>query len=86
MLRTQISLTQDQRRALDAASARTGRSMSELVRLAVDAMFLTDQSRDDDVRAIRAAAGAWSDREGEDAVNGATYVDRLRSGRRLRHR
>jgi predicted DNA-binding protein len=86
MLRTQISLTEEQRRALDTESTRTGKSMSELVRHAVDATYLGDQDRRADVEAIEAAAGGWSQRTGDDAVDGATYTDRLRSGRRMTDR
>ena len=79
MLRTQISLTVAQRRALDAAAARTGRSISALIREAVDAMYRTTPSIDDDLAAMRAAFGSWQDRE----VDTAAWVDGLRSGRRL---
>lgn len=79
MLRTQISLTDEQRRALDAASDRTGRSMSALIRDAVDAVYASERSVEDDLAAMRRAFGSWKGR----AVDGATWVDQVRSGRRL---
>ena len=79
MQRTQISLTAEERRLLDAEAARTGRSISALIR---DAVSRTDGSRRDadaDLRAIDAAFGAWEECD----VDGEAYVERLRSGGRL---
>ena len=79
MQRTQISLTEEGRRALDAAAARTGRSISALIRDAVEAMYGEERSTEDDLAAMRRAFGSWGDRGSE----GSAWVDQLRSGRRL---
>ncbi|MPV37145.1 ribbon-helix-helix protein, CopG family [Georgenia subflava] len=79
MLRTQISLTEADRRLLDAEAARTGRSISALIRDAVARTYGSAGTVDADLRAIDEAAGVWRDRD----ADGETYVERLRSGGRL---
>jgi hypothetical protein len=72
-------LTDEERRALDTASARTGRSVAALIREAVDAMYGDERSVEQDIAAMRQAFGSWADREGD----GAEWMERVRSGRRL---
>lgn len=79
MERTQISLSSQERRLLDAAMARTGRSMSALIRDAVVAVYGDRRDAADDLAAIDRAAGAWSDRN----YDGFEWVEGLRSGKRL---
>lgn len=80
MQRTQISLTDEDRQVLDAEAARTGRSIAALIREAIAVTYGSSRSTSDDLRAMRTAFGAWSDRD----QDGAAYVEGLRSGRRLR--
>jgi hypothetical protein len=79
MLRTQISLTEEGRRALDLASARTGRSISSLIREAVETVYGMERSTSDDLTAMRAAFGSWKNRD----FDGAGWVDQVRSGARM---
>jgi hypothetical protein len=80
MERTQISLTAEDRRALNAAAARTGRSISALIRDAVHIVYGSERSAEDDRAVMDQAFGSWSERD-EDSVE---FVDRLRSGSRWR--
>jgi predicted transcriptional regulator len=80
VVRTQISLTDDERRLLDVVSSRTGRSMSALIRDAVNQVYGRQEADPaDDVRVLAAVAGAWGDRE----ESGEDFVSAVRSGRRL---
>jgi len=68
MLRTQISLTPEGRRALDAEAARTGRSISALILDAVEATYGAERCSGDDPAAMGGAFGSWKDRELEGAA------------------
>ncbi len=77
--RTQISLTTEERRLLDAVAARTGRSVSALIRDAVEAVYGAERSSDDDLASMHRAFGSW---KGHD-LDGAAWVDQIRSASRL---
>lgn len=74
-LRTQIYLDEDLRRRVDRAAAREGRSMAEIVRLALDS-FLSEQERA--ARPLDPATsrwlGAWA---GNESTEPASVRDQL---------
>ncbi|HEY5267372.1 MAG TPA: ribbon-helix-helix domain-containing protein [Acidimicrobiales bacterium] len=79
MQRTQISLTAEERHALDAEAARTGKSLSALIREAVETVYGTSRSSTDDLDLMRQSFGSWTDRK----VDGASIVEGLRTGSRI---
>jgi hypothetical protein len=82
MHRTQIMLDDQQYDRLKLESERTGRSIADLIREAVDDRLKAD--RDRGWEALLASHGAWADRD--DIGSGAEYVERIRQplGDRLR--
>lgn len=81
MRRTQIYLTPEQGALLETRSRATGRTISHLIRDAVDAAYAVDRqpTRAERVRIARRTAGAWAEFE----ETGAEYVERIRGTRRL---
>ena len=81
MHRTQIYLTEEQRRFLKSRSRATGCTVSELVRAAVDGVYAPRRglSTEERIRVAQRTAGAWSGFP----ETGAEYVERIRGSRRL---
>lgn len=83
MRRTQIYLTDQEAAALKRAGEKSGASMSDLIRSAVDATYVRGEgplSTEDALRAIDDSFGAWTGR----TETGEQYVERMRSGRLAR--
>ena len=78
MQRTQISLSTEERQTLDAEAARTGKSMSALIRHAVTEVYGSRRSSTDDLDLMRQSFDTWGERD----EDGAAIVKRLRSGSR----
>lgn len=81
MRRTQIYLTEEQGRVLEGRSRATGRTISELIRDAIDTTYTRGRvmSQAERIRVARRTAGTWT----EFAETGAEYVERIRGRRRL---
>jgi hypothetical protein len=62
MVRTQIYLTDDERKGLRALARKTGLSQSELIRQAIDSL-LADKRELDPRALLRQARGLWKDRD-----------------------
>ncbi len=81
MRRTQIYLDDRQRRKLNRVAKRTRRTVSDLIREAIDAHYAATP-KEDFLEALRAGAfGAWKDRS--DLGPTDTYVRRVRRGSRV---
>jgi hypothetical protein len=81
MRRTQIYLTAEQGRLLESRSRATGRTISQLIRDAIEAAYSgrRHMGRAEQVRLARKTAGTWT----EFAETGAEYVERIRGAGRL---
>ena len=79
MERTQIYLSKDENAALERESRATGRSKSQLIREAIDRIYL-NAKRADLLSALKRSWGSWRGRR----ESGAAWVERLRSGRLAR--
>jgi hypothetical protein len=62
MLDTEISLTEQERNALQEISRRTGKTEPELVREALD-QFIAQFQNEDQRRLMQKARGIWKDRQ-----------------------
>lgn len=81
MRRTQIYLDDRQRRKLDQVAKRTRRTVSELIREAIDARYATTP-RADFLAALRAGGfGVWKKRS--DLGPTDSYLRRVRRGKRI---
>jgi len=81
MRRTQIYITDEQAQVLERRSRASGKTISDLIRAAIDDAHRPRRalSRADRVRVARETAGAWR----EFSESGRRYVERLRGTRRL---
>lgn len=75
MHRTQVMLTDAQYALLQAESARSGASLAELVRRALEAHF-GSRAADERLELLDRSFGAWKEHE----ETGEQYVERVRSG------
>lgn len=81
MRRTQIYLDDRQRRKLDRVAKRTRRTISDLIREAIDARYGATP-KEDFIQGLKTGAfGVWKDRSDLGSTDG--YVSNLRRGRRV---
>lgn len=63
MIRTQVYITEQEKKALAQLSKQTGQSQSELIREAIGLLQSTLKRKTDDrLKRMRAARGIWKDR------------------------
>lgn len=74
MIRTQIYITEEEKRKLRKLAEYSGRKQSELVRNAIDA-FLAHASASTSRDVLRTCRGMWKDREWEEFETIRTEVE-----------
>lgn len=84
MQRTQIYLSEDESAALDREARRRGTSRSHLIREAVRDRYLARPDVEELQAEIAAATGGWLRGDDSDRELGEVYVERIRTGQRLR--
>lgn len=63
MIRTQVYITEQEKKALTQLSKQTGQSQSELIRQGIDLLCQSIQDKSKDrLKRMRAAFGIWKDR------------------------
>ena len=78
MERMQIYLSEAQRQILNIYSEQEHQSVSELIRQAIDTVYLHKPSMKEVDRVLKETSGLWGDRT--DIKSGVDYVRELRSG------
>jgi hypothetical protein len=73
VVRTQITLTDEELELLDHEAKATGASRAELIRRAIHTAY-GNRSKQDRTAALKRSAGSWRGRD----FTGADYVDALR--------
>lgn len=84
MIRTQISLDPAQKQMLDMLSSARGKSMSELVRQALD-LYIKYQEKEkaDKMKIIQKLAGAWANSPRWKNIDAVKWQRGLRHGERI---
>ncbi|MBC7333311.1 MAG: ribbon-helix-helix domain-containing protein [Actinobacteria bacterium] len=80
MKRTQIYLTDEQYNNLSIESKKAKKTVSELIREAIEYRYKLKKEEDFD-KIVRDVCGIWKDRK--DIKSGIEYVNNIRSDRRL---
>ena len=62
MVRTQVYITEKEKHSLQALSNKTGKSQSELIRIAIDSL-IEEKQKQDKKESLKSAFGMWKDNE-----------------------
>jgi metal-responsive CopG/Arc/MetJ family transcriptional regulator len=60
MVRTQVYITEKEKRSLEILSHKTGKSQSELIRIAIDSL-IEEKQKQDKTESLKAVFGMWKD-------------------------
>ncbi len=78
MIRTQVYITNQEKKALVQIALQTGESQSELIRKAIDLLCQSAQFQATDrLKLLRSAKGIWKDRDEDDFTAIRNSMDRF---------